>query len=53
MLKIYTARIENRLYKRLSTGGYCKKTAYVNGPFTQAVMLCELPVLIDLHKRFT
>ena len=34
-------RIENRLYKRLSTGGYRKKTACVNGSFTQAVQLCE------------
>jgi len=42
----------NRMCKSINTGGSHKKTACVNGALTQAVFLCEPPVLKDLHRRF-
>jgi len=42
----------NRLCKFINTGGSHNWTACVNGALTQVVLLCEPPVLIDLHKRF-
>jgi len=42
----------NRLCKSINTGGSHKKTACVNVALTQAVSLCEPPVLYDLHRRF-